>query len=79
MSPVEEDIVRSGLTEETGTSATTGEPEEAPEGGDEGRGRRTGVALILVGCILMALAAAEASAATGPAGACLLVWGVKGG
>lgn len=44
------------------------EPPRSPGESREREGRRAGILLIIAGCVLMALAAGEASAATIPAG-----------
>lgn len=68
MTPVKETVEdRRGLAGDSGIEAPR-TPQEAEDGGSERGGRRAGILLIVVGCVLIALAAGEASADTGSTG-----------
>lgn len=78
MTPVREKVFEGSVTGETGTEAPRSR-EDAPGSGREREGRRAGILLIIVGCVLMALAAGEASADTAPVGAQDTAVGVRSG
>lgn len=65
MIPVREKVSR-GRAGEPGLGAPRSPRREHPVESREGKNRRAGILLIVVGCVLMALAAGEAAAVTSP-------------
>ncbi|CAN5125816.1 hypothetical protein BH24ACT16_BH24ACT16_03110 [soil metagenome] len=62
MTPVKEKVARGrGITGESGLGVPRSR-EEAPGENREREGRRAGILLVVIGCVLMALAAGEAAA-----------------
>lgn len=68
MTPLKEKVATGRITGEPGIEGPEGR-KEAPNGGRELEGRRAGLLLIVIGCVLMALAAGEAAADTTSVGA----------
>lgn len=67
MTPVREEFVRGrDIVGEPGLGASRSRRSEVPGESREGGNRRAGILLVVIGCVLMALAAGEAAADTSP-------------